>query len=772
MKQPLNFNWSFIDHFEESYLTKLPDNKETIDIPHSPVKVPYNYFNELDYQKVVTYEKIFDVKDDLENKVFVLHFAGYMLLAKIYLNGEFLGEHASGYLPVDIDVTKYLKKKDNRLVMVLDSRENENYPPFGFAIDYLTFAGIYREVTLYSHPKTYLKDIQVIAKIDGSIEINYKVIGNSDIKLNHTLFYKESVVTEFADNKYRLFEPRLWSVKKPNLYTLKTLLKSKDGEEEYTVRFGFREAIFKPDGFYLNGEKMKIIGLNRHQGYPIVGYAMPESMQKEDADLLKYEIGLNTVRTSHYPQSEHFMDRCDEIGLMVINEIPGWQFVSQKPEWRDNFMMFLEKMILTQRNHPSLIAHGVRIDESVDDHDLYSRANELAHQLDPTRQTLGVRNFKNSELLEDIYAYNDFICRGMSIGLENPKHVKTLGKPYVVTEYMGHMDPYKPTTDLDRRIDVAKRHLKVIDDNLKYSNISGAIGWCFVDYHTHIDFGSGDHICAHGAMDLYRNPKFTAYVYASQQEEKPVMEILSNIKPGDVAEAVYGDIYVATNCDYVALYKNDEFVGNFYPNNKEYKYIKHPLILIDDLVGKTFHEERFKEKHWARMGKTFSYYAIKGFKSMKLKDLLFLGRMMLIYHLGWSDLVYYWNKHVASWGGIAKKWTFKGYKNDKVVLEKEIGPSKVFDLKVEPDRDYLEEKDTYDVLRIKLSHVDEYDSLMYYSQRIVEICTEGPIELIGDNKQTLIGGQLSVYIRSKGKGQGKVILKMDNIVKEVSIESK
>ena len=77
---------------------------------------------------------------------------------------------------------------------------------------------------------------------------------NSDIKLNHTLFYKESVVTEFADNKYRLFEPRLWSVKKPNLYTLKTLLKSKDGEEEYTVRFGFREAIFKPDGFYLNGE--------------------------------------------------------------------------------------------------------------------------------------------------------------------------------------------------------------------------------------------------------------------------------------------------------------------------------------------------------------------------------------------------------------------------------------------------------------------------------------------------------------------------------------
>ena len=769
MKQSLNFGWSFVDHFKEEFLKSLPKEKIEVDIPHSPVKVPYNYFNELDYQKVFTYEKVFDVEDDIENKVFILHFAGYMLLAKIYLNDEYLGEHASGYVPVEIDVTRYLKKKGNRLLVILDSHENENYPPFGYAVDYLTFAGIYREVSLFSHPKTYLKNIYVSSKVDGTISLKYDVVGNEDIKLSNTLFYKGSVVTDFEGTEYRLREPKLWSVNKPRLYELKTILTSKDGIEEYWTRFGFREAIFKPDGFYLNGEKVKIVGLNRHQGYPIVGYAMPESMQKEDADLLK-EIGLNTVRTSHYPQSEHFLDRCDEIGLMVINEVPGWQFVSQKPEWRENFLMFLEKMVLTQRNHPSLIAHGVRIDESIDDHELYGAANELAHQLDPNRQTLGVRNFKNSELLEDIYAYNDFICQDLKVGLDNPKHIKTQDKPYLVTEYLGHMDPYKATADLDRKIEVAKRHMKVLDDNYKYGNISGAIGWCFVDYHTHIDFGSGDHICAHGVLDMYRNPKFSSYVYASQQENKPVMEILSNIKPGDLAEAVYGDIYVATNCDYVALYKNDEFVANFYPNKKEFKYVKHPLILIDDLVGKTFHEERFKEKHWARMGKTFSYYAIHGFTKMKLKDSLFLARMMLAYRMKYDDLVYYWNKHVASWGGIAKKWTFKGYKGDKEVIVKEVGPSKVFDLKVETNRDYLEEKDTYDVLRIKLSHVDEYDSLMYYSQRVANIKTEGPIELIGPENQTLLGGQLSIYIRSKGKGQGKVSLVMDNIQKEIAIE--
>ena len=692
-----------------------------------------------------------------------------MVKAHIYLNGNDLGVHYSGYVAIDLDVTEFIKKKDNRLVVIIDGKEDENCPPFGYAVDYLTFAGIYREVEIISHLKIYIKNIYAHADIEGNLSITYDKVGDADIRVKHCLFFKGELITDFESDKGQIIDPVLWDIDNPNLYTLITFVECNDEKEEYITKFGIREAIFKPDGFYLNGHKVKLVGLNRHQGYPIVGYAMPESMQKEDADLLK-EIGLNVVRTSHYPQSEHFLNRCDEIGLLVVNEIPGWQFVSKKQEWRDNFMMFLEKMVLTERNHPSLIAHGVRIDESIDDHDLYSKANELAHKLDPFRQTLGVRNFKNSELLEDIYAYNDFICSDLSIGLDNPKHIKHQGKPYLVTEYMGHMDPYKATTDLDRRIEVAKRHMKVLDDNYKYDKISGAIGWCFVDYHTHIDFGSGDHICAHGVMDIYRNPKFSSYVYQSQREDQPVLEVLSNIKPGDIAEAVYGDIYVATNCDYVSLYKNDEYVGDFYPNKKEYKFVKHSLILIDDLVGKTFKEERFQEKHWAKMGKTFSYYAIHGFNKMKLMDSLFLARMMLKYKMNYSDLVYYWNKHVASWGGIAKKWTFKGFKDGKEVVSKEIGPSKVFDLKVETKRTTLESRDTYDVARVKVSHVDEYDSLMYYSQRIINIKAEGAIEVIGDENQTLLGGQLSIYVRSKQKGHGKLTLKMDNIEKVIEFD--
>ena len=769
MRQPLNFGWSFIDDYKEEYLEKLPENKTTIDIPHSAIKVPYNYFNELDYQHLFTYEKIFDLEEQLHNRIHILHFAGLMVKAHIYLNGIDLGIHYSGYVPIDIDVTSAIKQKNNRVLVIVDGSEDENCPPFGYAVDYLTFAGIYREVEIISHLNTYIKDIYAHSDLEGNFEIKYEKVGNDEIKVKHSLFFDGEQITDFDEDKGKIIDPVLWDLDSPKLYTLRTFVELKNEKEEYITRFGIREAIFKPDGFYLNGKKTKLVGLNRHQGYPIIGYAMPESMQKEDADILK-DIGLNIVRTSHYPQSDHFLNRCDEIGLLVVNEVPGWQFVSKKQEWRDNFMTFLTKMILTERNHPSLIAHGVRIDESIDDHNLYSKANELAHSLDPYRQTLGVRNFKNSELLEDIYAYNDFICSDLKVGLINPKHVKHQGKPYLVTEYMGHMDPYKATADLDRKIEVARRHMKVLDDSFKYDKVNGAIGWCFVDYHTHIDFGSGDHICAHGVMDIYRNPKFSSYVYQSQREDKPILEVLSNIKPGDVAEAIYGDIYVAANCDYVSLYKNDEYVGDFYPNKKEYKYIKHPLILIDDLVGKTFKEERFLEKHWAKMGKTFSYYAIHGFNRMKLMDSLFLARMMLKYKMKYDDLVYYWNKHVASWGGIAKKWTFKGYKDGKEVISKEIGPSKVFDLKVETNRATLESRDTYDVARIKVSHIDEYDSLMYYSQKIINIKAEGAIELIGDENQTLLGGQLSIYVRSKEIGHGKLTLKMDNIEKVVEFE--
>ena len=333
------------------------------------------------------------------------------------------------------------------------------------------------------------------------------------------------------------------------------------------------------------------------------------------------------------------------------------------------------------------------------------------------------------------------------------------------------MDPVKATSDIDKKVEVALRHAKVIEDNMKYDDIAGAIGWCFVDYHTHTDFGSGDHICPHGVYDLYRNPKLSSYIYASQQDDIPVLEALSNFKPGDVKEAIFNDLYVATNCDYVELYKNDEFVKRFESKNKMFSHLKHPPILLDDIVGNTFKEEKIPEKHWPRVAKMFSYAAMHGFNHLPLKNKIYLAYMMMRYKISYTELVGYWNEYVGSWGGIAKTYKIKGYKNNKMVKEIELGPSNSFELLVFTNKDILINQDTYDTLRVSLRHVDNHHQLLNYSNRIVKITTTGPIELVGPSEQVLLGGQLSLYFNSKlEKGLAKIRIEVDDLVKELDIE--
>ena len=775
MKQPLNFAWSFIKGYEETYLTQLDKSKAIeVNIPHNPVEIPYNYFSEKSYQGLFTYEKIFDVENYKENRVYILHFEGYMFLADIYLNGEKLGQFYSGYLPVDIDVTKFIKKSNNRLVMVIDSRENKDYPPFGFAIDYLTFSGIYREVWLESHLPTYLNHFYIHGDTSGVIDVAYDVNGSDEIKVENVLLDENNQEkARFSGTSYKLDDFKLWDLDNPTLYKLCTIVTLNGETEEYENRFAFREARFSNIGFYLNGKKTKLVGLNRHQGYPYMGYAASKSLQEDDALILKNELGVNVVRTSHYSQSEHFLNKCDEIGLLVVNEIPGWQHIGQSKTWRKECVENARRMVLKERNHPCIICHGVRIDESVDDHELYEKTNEIAHKLDKYRQTIGVRNFKNSELLEDIYGYNDFVCDSLKIGLAKPKSIKHQNKPLLITEYMGHMDPVKVNSDEGKRVEVALRHAKVIDDNFKYENTCGAIGWCFVDYHSHTDFGSGDHICPHGVLDLYRNKKYTAAIYASQQDKFPVLEVLSNMKPGDVPEAIFNDIYIATNCDYVEVYKNDEFVKRLEPKNDKFKYLKHPPILLDDIVGETFKEDKFPEKSYPNIARTFSYAAMHGFNHLPLSTKIYLGWMMFRYKVTFTDLVGYWNKYVGSWGGMAKTYKFIGFKDGQKVKEVELGPSNEFDLEVIPNKTELVNEDTYDTLKISLRHVDSHKSLMQYSQRIVEIETEGPITLVGPKSQTLLGGQLTLYINSQNKaGNASVKIKMDSIEKVIHIKVK
>ena len=128
---------------------------------------------------------------------------------------------------------------------------------------------------------------------------------------------------------------------------------------------------------------LKARGLNRHQSWPHTGYAMGRRAQEKDADILKYELACNIVRTSHYPQSKWFIERCDEIGLLCFEEIPGWQHIGRKA-WQQESIANVRRMIERDWNHPSITIWGVRINESQDSHDFYAEANRLARELDPT----------------------------------------------------------------------------------------------------------------------------------------------------------------------------------------------------------------------------------------------------------------------------------------------------------------------------------------------------------------------------------------------------
>ena len=175
MKINLNYDWNYIDNYKEEYLANSFQG-EVINIPHTVKVLPYNYFSEKSYQFISTYEKVFEVNEELVDTVSILRFEAFMLKAKVYFNNKYLGEFVSGYIPVEIDVSKEIIKGKNRLVVVLDSSEDKDVPPFGFAVDYLTFGGIYREVSLNIHPKVYLKNIFVHGDDKGLINITHDLI--------------------------------------------------------------------------------------------------------------------------------------------------------------------------------------------------------------------------------------------------------------------------------------------------------------------------------------------------------------------------------------------------------------------------------------------------------------------------------------------------------------------------------------------------------------------------------------------------------------------
>lgn len=787
----LNDDWLFTEQFEDSLVApEYPENTlQPVRLPHTCKETPFHYFDESLYQMVSGYRRHLLIPKNWQGKRILLTFEGAAHDSTVFCNGKKVGEHHCGYTAFTVDLTdNVLYGQDNLLCVRLDSRENLNVPPFGYVIDYMTYGGIYRDVRLEVKEKVSLSDIFVHTAIDFrsspvTAQITSEItLTESDKNVTIRQYYmpkstaaaqeswrllcEQTVSTDVScDKEFSLTatitSPLLWDTEEANLYILKTqLYQDNTLLDETETTFGIREAVFKKDGFYLNGRKLRIRGLNRHQSFPYVGYAMPKSMQRLDADLLKKELGLNAVRTSHYPQSHYFLERCDELGLLVFTEFPGWQHIGDD-SWKAQAVANAEDMIRQYRNHPSIILWGIRINESPDDDAFYEKTNAVAHKLDPSRPTGGVRAMKKSHLLEDVYTYNDFLHDGEMPGCDPKKKVTSdMEKPYLISEYNGHMYPTKAFDNEERRSEHAIRHANVLDAVAGQPDIAGSFGWCMFDYNTHKDFGSGDRICYHGVMDMFRNPKLAANIYACEQEQTPVLEITSSMDIGEHPGCNRGNIYILSNADSVKMYKNDRFIKEYLPGMSPYKHLKHGPILIDDFIGDSFAQnERFRPKHAKEITDAMNLVARGSLNHIPKRLYLTALKLLLIYHIDFAEVTRLYTKYIGDWGGTATIYRFDAIKDGKVVKSVTKEPVREIRLEAEADHTILTEQHSYDVALVRIRAVDDHGNVLPFYQEPVRLITEGDISIIGPDTIALQGGMGGTYVKSTGRsGRGALLL--------------
>ncbi|OPH51149.1 beta-galactosidase [Paenibacillus ferrarius] len=605
MRQILNFNteWWFCpqDEPQSKHKKYKDDHFEEVHIPHTNKLVPHHYFSETDYQFVSWYRRHVEVPADWTGKSLIVEFDGVMSVSEVYVNGAFVGEHEGGYTSFSFEISEWVVCGESNVIAVrVDSTRRPDIPPEGRLVDYMLFGGIYRNVRLIVTNAVYIewasyewKDVTAQeASMDGTFRINNR--GEAKTLMLHTSLLSplgkvieqittpimaDAGETEVSQMTLHVKNPHLWNIDDPYLYVVRTSLCDTGVDsfvnDDLNTRVGIRSAEFRKDGkFYLNGCPLKLRGLNRHQMFPYLGGAMCERGQRKDADMLKEELGLNFVRSSHYPADPSFLDRCDEIGLLVFEELPGWQYIGDA-QWKNKALYQLEEMIVRDRNHPSIFLWGVRINESQDDTEFYLRTNELAHKLDPSRATGGVRALHDSEFLEDVFTYNDF-TRNREGKIMQPNH-----SPYLITEYMGHMYPTKSYDSVERQIKHALGHAHIQNGQYGVPHVAGAAGWCAFDYNTHQDFGSGDRVCYHGVCDIFRLPKFAGHFYRSQQEpsKQPVVFIARYLIPS-FNEDFRDVVPVFTNCEEADLFINGVQIASERPDYVNYPSLPHPPIMF------------------------------------------------------------------------------------------------------------------------------------------------------------------------------------------------
>ncbi|MDQ6778859.1 MAG: hypothetical protein M3071_22140, partial [Actinomycetota bacterium] len=588
-----------------------------VTVPHTVTPLSWGSWNPGTWERVWIYRKHFSGATLTNGRVF-LDFDGVMTDATVYLNGVEMTQHQGGFLPWSVELTGGLSGGHNVLAVVVDGRWLQ-VPPEGNPggpgdIDYLVPAGIYRDVTLRLVPDAFISD--VFAKptnvLSGapSLEVEVTIDAASApqrVQLTVELLDRSRrVAARIVDVRVRKGTTvvgvtlgaipgiTLWSPDTPKLYTVRTTLSGKSiPAHTLDVTTGFRLATFTAGGFYLNGQRLQIFGLNRHQLFPYTGMAAPARLQARDAELIKTELNCNMVRCSHYPQSPHFLDACDRLGLMVWEEPPGWQYMGDPHTFQALVLENVRDMVMRDRNRPSVIVWGTRINETANNYEqLYAETRALAYRLDGTRQTTGAMAIQSTAgWSEDVFAYDDYHTSGGNAILEPPPP----GLPYMVSEAVGSIDgpPLYRWIDSSLALETqAVLHAQVHDIARSNPAYSGLLAWCTVDYASLV---GGKRIWQNmkwgGVLDTFRVPKPGASFYRSQVDPGVLPIILPafywDFGPSSPAGGPGANAMIATNCQMLELYLNGQLLMSATPDTVNYGSLAYPPAFVNLTVDGT-----------------------------------------------------------------------------------------------------------------------------------------------------------------------------------------
>lgn len=640
----MNPAWRFHKGAVESAETKEFNDKDwtVVSLPDGIEYLPTEASGCINYQGEVWYRKHFTPDAALKGKKLFLHFEAIMGKSKVFVNGKLLTEHFGGYLPVIADVTDVLDwNGDNVIAVWADNSDDPSYPP-GKAqdvLDYTYFGGIYRDCWLIAHNNVFITDPNYENEVAGgglfvafgkvsdalaevqlkihvrnatknpfSGRVEYMLLqpdGTEVARLSDKIQVKAGRATTVSD-RMPVKQPMLWTPSTPTLYNLLVRVLDKEGNviDGYRRRIGIRSIEFKgKDGFYLNGRPYgkPLIGANRHQDFAVVGNAVANSIHWRDAKKLK-DVGMEIIRNAHCPQDPAFMDACDELGLFVIVNTPGWQFWNDAPEFAQRVYSDIRNVVRRDRNHPSVWLWEPILNETWYPADFAKNTRDIVDAEYPYHycysgsdsEARGHENFpvyfahpaNMQDASKEIDPTKTYFTREWGDNVDDwsshnsPSRVaRNWGEQPMRVQAQHYACPYYPVTSYDVLYKQSPQHV-------------GGCLWHSFDhqrgYHPDPFYG--------GLMDVFRQPKYSYYMFMAQ---RPAVKNDRNAGSGPMVYIAHEmtpfsgkDVTVYSNCDEVRLTFNKGGKTYTYKKDKNRPGMPSPVITFPDvydfMVDKAF----------------------------------------------------------------------------------------------------------------------------------------------------------------------------------------